>query len=278
MLRIHHTWEQNDGMCCKIGWLYQCIRLDQFLSTQFLHVLILRLAFIFALQLDPGDCREDSLFLRRKCSVWKHGIGWLNWVPIGTVVEVGLQCQSVIVMMRCPKGKEAECVQLRSQVIQKVLEAKDEHCKAVKMSESFIHPSDVNYPFTHDSTDGVKCYSLSGIARMIARRAVNVLDQRGRNPLPVQDLLLFDPYSTDTSSELLRELFSEKHSMDETVRSQVLETLKSESEKYTCSLCTPCEIYSSHVVHEVESEASSKLKMCIHAKIHHLLEFCDCEI
>ena len=224
-----HIWEENDAMCCKCGWFYQCIRSDQFLSTQFLHVLILRLAFIFALQLDPGDCCEDSLFLRRKCSVWKHGIGWLNWVPIETIVEVGLQYQSVIVMMRCPKGKEAECVQLRSQVIQKVLEVKDEHCIAVKMSESFIHPTDVRYPFTNNVED-VKCYSLTGIARMIARKAVNVLDQRGRNPIPVQDLLLFDPCSTDTSSELLRELFSEKHSMDETVRSQVLGTLNSESE------------------------------------------------
>ena len=228
-----HMWEQND-MCCKCGWFYQCIRPDQFLTTQFLHVLILRLAFIFALRLDIGDCRKDSLFLRRKCSVWKHGIGWLNWMPIETVVEVGLQCQSVIVMMRCPEGKEAECVQLRSEVIQKVLEVKDEHCKAVKMSEAFIHPTDINYPFTHDNTDNVKCYSLTGIARMIARRAGNVLDRNGLNPVPVQDLLLFDPYSTDTSSELLRELFSEKHSMEETVRSQVLETLNSESEKYTC--------------------------------------------
>ena len=230
-----HMWEQNEDMCIKCGWLYQCIRPDQFLTTQFLHVLILRLGFIFALQLDPGDCRKDSLFLRRKCSVWKHGIGWLNWVPIETVVEVGLQHQSVIVMMRCPKGKETECVQLCSQVIQKVLEVKDEHCKAVKMSESFTHPTDVNYPFTHDNTENVKCYSLTGIARMIARRAVNVLDQRGRNPVPVQDLLLFDPYSTDTSTEtspeLLRELFSEKHSIDEAVRSQALVTLNSESEK-----------------------------------------------
>ena len=89
-------------------------------------------------------------------------------MPIETVVEVGLQHQSVIVMMRCPNGKEAECVQLRSEVIQKILEAKDEHCKAVKMSESFIHPTDVNYPFTRDNIDNVKCYSLTGIARMIA--------------------------------------------------------------------------------------------------------------
>ena len=135
-------------MCCKCGWLYQCIRHDQFLTTQFLHALILRLAFTFTLKLSPGDCREDSLALCRKCSVWKHGIAWLNGTPIETVVEVGLEYQSVIVMMRYPKSKETNCLQLRSEVIQKVLEAKDGHCKTVKMFESFIHPSDVKYPFT----------------------------------------------------------------------------------------------------------------------------------
>ena len=231
------VWEQNDAMCCKCGWFYQCIRHDQFLTTQFLHVLILRLAFTFALWLDPGDCREDSLSLCRKCSIWKHGIAWVNRVPIETVVEVGLQYQSVIVLMRCPKGKEAECAQLRSEVIQKVLKAKDEHCKAVKMSESFINPSDVKYPFADNVAD-TKFYSLTEIARVTVTREKNFLDQRGKNPIPVQDLLLFDPHSTDTSSELLRELFSEKHSMDETVRSQVLEILNSESRNlYVCSLC-----------------------------------------
>ena len=235
-------WEENDKIGCKCGWFYQCIRPHQFLPTQFLHVLILRLAFTFALKLDPGDCREDSLSLRRKCSVWKQGIAWLNRVQIETVVEVGLQYQSVIVMMRCPKGKEAKCAQLRSEVIQKILEAKDEHCEAVKMSESFIYPSDVRYPFT-DNMDNVKFYSLTEIARGIIYKAeeANIFDQRGRNPIQVQDLLLFDPHSTDTSSELLRELFSEKHSMDETVRTQVLETLNSESENM-CPLCIPCAI------------------------------------
>ena len=153
-----HVWEENDEMCCKCGWFYKCIQPDKFLSTQFLHVLILRLAFAFALKLDPGDYYEEAFALRRKCTVWKHGIAWLSRVPIETVVEVGLQYQSVIVLMRCPKGKEAKCAQLRSEVIQKVLEAKDEHCKAVKMSESFINPTDVKHPFT-DNVD-VKFYSL----------------------------------------------------------------------------------------------------------------------
>ena len=218
------VWEQNDAMCCKCGWFYKCIQQDQFLTTQFLHVLILRLAFVFALQLDPGDCHENSLFLRRKCSVWKHGIGWRNMVQIETVVEVGLQHQSVIVIMRCPKGTESECVQLHSEVIQKVLEVKNEHCKVVRMCESFINPKDVTYPLTGKFRE----YSLTGIARAIVEGKGDALDRTVKNPLPLQDLLLFDTSNTYTSTELLTEIFSKKHSMDEEMRSKVLETLNSE--------------------------------------------------
>jgi len=210
-------------MKCQCAWIYQCVQQDQFLITQFLHVLILRLAFSFALKLDPGDSQEDSLVLRRRCSVWKHGIGWFNRVPIETVVEVGLLKQSVIVMMRCPKVEEAKCAKLRSEIIQKVIEAKDEHCKAVEMSESFIHPSDIMYPFI-DNTEDLKSFSLTEIAMATIKEADNVLDCRGRNPFPMKDLLLFHP-SSHASRELLRKHFSEKHSLDEQVRGQVLERL-----------------------------------------------------
>ena len=216
------VWEQNDVMVSQCGWFYRCVNRDQFLTTYFLHVLILRLAFSFALKLDPGDSHQDSIALHRRCSVWKHGIGWLNWEPIETVVEVGLLNQSVIVMMRCPKGEEAKCTQLRSEVIQKVLEVKDEHCKSVKMYESFIHPTDIKYPFFHCAED-LKYYSLSEIARATVKGKANVLDSRGWNPFPLKDLLLFDPHTT--SIELLSELFSEKHSLDEQVHGHVLQML-----------------------------------------------------
>ena len=217
------VWEQNDVMSCQCAWFYRCVRHDQFLTTQFLHVLILRLAFSFALQLDPGDLLEGSLALHRRCSVWKRGIGWLNRVPIEAVVEVGLLNRSVIVMMRCRQGEEVKCAQLRSEIIQKVIGAKDELCNAVKMSESFIHPTDIKYPF-FDSTEDLKYYSLTEIAVATVKGADNVLDNRGRNPFPMKDLLLFDPQTT-ASRELLRELFSAKHSLDEQVRGQVWEKL-----------------------------------------------------
>lgn len=89
------------------------------------------------------------------------------------------------------------------------------------MSESFIHPNDVNYPLTGTFKD----YSLTGIARVIIEGTTDALDRTLKNPIPLKNLLLFDTY---TSTELLRELFSEKHSMDEETRSQVLEALDSE--------------------------------------------------
>ena len=227
-----HVWEENDDMCIKCGWFYQCIQEDQFLTTQFLHVLILRLAFTFALKLQPGDFHQSSISFCRRCPVWKHGIAWLTRAPIETVVEVGLQHQSVTVLMRCPKGEEDKCVQLRSKVIKKVLEAKDEYCKAVKMSESFVHPKDVKYPFT-DNIEDIKLYNLTEIAMVTISKEGNALDRENQNPIPVQDLLLFNPYNFGTNAELLRELFSEKHSIDVTVRRQVL---KSESEELHVSI------------------------------------------
>jgi len=237
------VWEPDDVMVCQCAWFYRCIQHDQTLTTPFLHLLILRLAFFFALKPDQSDSHKGSLALCRRCSVRKNGIGWLNRVPIETVVEVGLLNQSVVVMMRFPKGEEAKCAQLRSEVIQKVLEAKDEKCKAVKMSESFIHPTDIKYPFI-DNTEDLKHYSLTEIASAIIKEADNVLDCRGRKTFPVKDLLLFNPQTT-TSRELLRELFSEKHSLDEQVRSQVLEKLQGEAmSPITC-------IHTSFIVHSI---------------------------
>ena len=100
------------------------------------------------------------------------------------------------------------------------------------MSESFIHPTNVKYPFTEKDD---KLYSLTEIARGIGCKGeeTNALDHSGRNPIPVQDLLLCDPCTTDSSTGLLRDLFSEKHSMDEEARKQALESLNSESKVVT---------------------------------------------
>ena len=80
---------------------------------------------------------------------------------------------------------------------------------------------DIKLPTLAGEIEAVKCPAGEECA----------LDQKGRNPVPVQDLLLFDPYSTDTSTELLRNIFGGKHSVDEEMKSHALEILNSEFEK-----------------------------------------------
>ena len=104
---------------------------------------------------------------------------------------------------------------------------------------------------------------------MTVKQEVNVLDRRGWNPIAVQDLLLFDPYA---STNLMSELFSTKHSIDEKVRSQVLEILNSESEEfiYPWHSSLTEQTFSHHVatpqldtIQDVGSEATCKLRQWI---------------
>ena len=73
------------------------------LTTHFLHILILRLAF--ACEPTDDSTEMESVVILRSCSVWKHGIAW--WTNDG-IEEVGLW---VVIMMRRPatKGANAMC-------------------------------------------------------------------------------------------------------------------------------------------------------------------------
>ena len=87
---------------------YICGQETEQLTTRFLHVLILRLAF--ACKPTDNPTEAESVVLPRRCSIWKHGIAWLNEYGIETIVEVGLQCCWVAVMMRCPDNEKVYTV------------------------------------------------------------------------------------------------------------------------------------------------------------------------
>ena len=90
---------QSIGYEC--GWLYRCSKETEQPTTCALHVVILRLAF--ACKPPDNPMEKESVVLLRKCSVWKHGIVWCTNDGIEFIVEVGLQCRWVAVVMRCPE-------------------------------------------------------------------------------------------------------------------------------------------------------------------------------
>ena len=171
------------------GWLYNCSKEIEQLTTRFLHVLILRLAFAC----DPPDdhTETESVVLLRSCSVWKRGIAWWTNDGIEVIVEVGLQCRWVAVMMRCPDDKKVHCAVLRSKVIKAVLKAKSDFCPAITMKEYLIGPSSLKYPFEGRE---LTLYSIREVARVTIEGKEYAKDSEGKNLIKIQHLLPFEPY------------------------------------------------------------------------------------
>ena len=196
------VWKADDSMHYKCGWHCESTDPDKFLTTRFLHVLILRLAFIFTLK--HVNHQQLSPVLCKRCSLWKHGIGWLNEDGVEVVVEVGIQNLGITVLMRCPDDCKMRCVELRSRVIHKVLLTKEEFCPALEMFESFIHPTQIRYPVTICG----QLYLLTDISNAIIKNGERVVDQHGQSSIRIEGLLFFEPY-VGIDGELLNELFSE---------------------------------------------------------------------
>ena len=202
------VWENSEESLYKCGWLLQCIRPGKFLTTRFLHVLLLRLAFAFGLNPQPHESSEDDLVLRKRCSVWKSGIQWLSRAGIETIVEVREQTKVVVILMRCPKDKEVdcECAELRSSVIGKILSIQQEFCPAVTpMMESLIHPKDVQYPLKNGRE--MKIFSVNEIAQLVIENKPFAIESLQRGMIYMEDLLLFEPY-LGLGVEIVKQLFS----------------------------------------------------------------------
>ena len=196
--------EAIDTPSYRFGWTLQCSQPHQFLTPQFLHVLLLRLAFSFALAYDNTHEVQVSLVIERRCFVWKNGICWLR-NGIKTTVEVIEQNTAVLMTISCHRGREMECVKHRSQAVKCILEAKEDLCPAVAVKESLIHPS----CFTSTIDSSPKLFSLSELVRTLMVNDSELVSHSGEVSVEIEQLLYFEPYAC-FSTEILRELLVDK--------------------------------------------------------------------
>ena len=196
------VWATDDQFVYQSGWILQSCKPHEFFTPRFLHILLLKLAFSFALSLEK---QIDHPALQRKCSVWKNGIYWASREGVECLVEVATPKQ-VLAMVRCLKGTEIDCVHLRSLLIQNILSTLQQLCQDISTSEMIIHPSSVSYPFKPGDKPTV--YSLHEVATAVCKAKSSVVNEN-RKLATLDQLLYFDPYA-QLGERILHELFSEE--------------------------------------------------------------------
>ena len=198
-------WETNPQFPHLCGWLLQCCEAGQFLTSQFLQVLLLRLAFSCAM---APDVSSNLPFLQRKCSIWKNGIYWGSQKGVEALVEIRNPPNNtdVVVMLRCMSGQEVECACLCSTVIQMVLKVKEKFCPKIPTNEFLLHHSQVNYPFNSPAEKDL--FGIIGVSKAVFGGELCFVGSTGNTTI-LESILLFEPYHC-LGEDNIRELFDEQ--------------------------------------------------------------------
>ena len=226
------------------GWVLQCSKSEQFFSSRFLQVLLLRLAFLFALApTDPPT--TDHLALHRKCSVWKNGIYWVNRSGGEAIVEI-INLRQVVVIVRSELEK-IELVRLRSSIIKTVTNAKEEFCSIVLVRESLFLPEDAAvYPLDPSKVTGV---SITEVAATITEGKKFVINEKNQR-VELEKLICFEPYAY-LGELLLQQLYSEDVTEGQEITDELLTNFAKRTYKNIDKYCTILEQeFDEHASHE----------------------------
>ena len=189
--RPEFIWEPHEDYGNHRGWVTQCFRPEQFFTRRFHHILLLRLMFYFALPPSTPSAIEHPA-LQRRCSVWKNGVSWANTSGGKAIVEITNKRQ-IVVLTCCRNNHDLESGHLLSDIIVKVLEAKNEFCTSIDLTERVILPEDTTkYPINLTSVTTV---SITDVARNISENTRYVVLEKESSPhLELEKLLNFEPY------------------------------------------------------------------------------------
>ena len=189
----------------KFGWCLYC-KGNIFFTSRFLQVLLLQLAFTFALPAASSTNEGSPLAVEhRKCNIWKNGIHWQNKNGVETIVEVVEQNTAVTLVMGCLEGSEVRCINLRSAVIEIILSTKEKYSAAVDAEESLLHPDElVSYPLSEVKL--LFTFPLSDLEVAIKERTEALINKIGHKQemINIDSILYFEPYTCLTEEMIIK--------------------------------------------------------------------------
>ena len=281
LVTSNHLSRDSSESSHRCGWFIHSLTEYQFFTVRFLHVLLLQLAFNFALPQDiavPGNTEVETPGLKRSCTMCKDGITWSDDNGVSTLLEVK-DLKTVTLVMSSVKGREVHCVRLRTQLIKTILKAKNDFCPRALIEEFIMDiGSGRELQAVEDCPSSGTKYSIQYLSGRIAGRGtldppdMSLVNPDGSRGKQISQLLYFEPYSFLTS-ELITKLFSEEgadHIVPDTFISQLAGCL------YPCNnilvqvLLSQPVLLREKLIDEMDRDAldcraeSSQLLRCVH--------------
>ena len=192
----------NDLFESGFGWCLYCPNPFQFLSVRFLHVLLLRLAYLFCLPRRPkvdeleteskvGEVNKKAPIqqLNRRCTVWENGIYW-NYIN-DVVVEVTDNNRCVTVFVSNLKGVESQ--KICCSVIKLILSLQKQFCPC--KIEEYIIPSGSLADIRSKAISKRILYEVRDLARgMLFNEDIFDHNEVQNSPINVKQICPHEPY------------------------------------------------------------------------------------
>ena len=165
------------------GWSMIVRSPYQFFTPRFLHVLLRRLPFEFALHK-----AQTNSHLNRRCDVWSRGMKWLSETGVTTVVEMNESLQSISMITSYLNRKHHKYLELAQSVISFIKEAHQGFCPHVEVLEAISCPPEASSDYSDDTK-----VELSLLEKAILGGNETVVDTSGQNCVVIGEWMKIEP-------------------------------------------------------------------------------------
>ena len=169
----------------QFGWCLQCSNPHQFVFHRFLHLLLLHLAYQYALPQTADNPHH------RRCTIWTNGILWSDVYGVQTLVEIVDNSHCILLLMSCLDGLEHNMIKLRKDVIKDILSHREDICPRLELQEFIIDPAQLDYPI--DKPSSLTLYNIDHIASRVVHQQPCVVSYNIQDKsIKLSDLLPYE--------------------------------------------------------------------------------------
>ena len=168
-----------------IGCFIECKGIFDYFPPRFLHVLLLRLAYLYALRVPPEivcvvkDSEPDLAIVQQyncRCTMWKNGIHWLMEKGVECFVEMVNNSKGIVAVTKSEEthNYKSVCIEMLFKIIREVQEAKEEFCDPVTLQHYLMNSDD---PLSF--TDKDRLFAMSEVERVLREGNPSIVSING---------------------------------------------------------------------------------------------------